>query len=102
MTTRNYIDERTALQCPHCGGRGANQGIACGPDRCVMRTLACSTCKGAGVITPYRQAKIEAGETMRKDRIARDMTQREEAKRRGLNVVVYSQMERGTYDGETK
>ena len=39
---------------------------------------------------------------MRKDRIKRNLTQREEAKLRGLDVVVYSQMERGIYDGETK
>jgi len=89
-----------AIQCPHCGGRGANQGLACGSSGCQMRTLTCSTCKGAGVISEYRQAQIEKGEAMRRDRISRDMTQREEAKRLGLNVVIYSQMERGVYDGE--
>ena len=86
------------IQCPHCGGRGANQGITCGPGSCEMRTHTCSTCGGSGRITPERQAKIQAGEAMRKDRISRNQTQREEAKRLGLDVVVYSRMERGLHD----
>lgn len=94
--------KETTLACPHCGGRGANQGIACGPGRCQVRSMTCSTCKGTGRITPERQAKIDAGEALRRDRIARDMSQREEAKQRGLDVVVYSQMERGIYDGDSE
>lgn len=101
MSNRHYTGIPTVgISCPHCGGRGANQGIACGPGSCQMRTLTCSTCKGSGAITEDRQAKIAKGEAMRKDRIKRNQTQREEAKRLELNVVTYSQMERGTYDGE--
>lgn len=89
-----------AISCPHCGGRGANQGIVCGPGSHQMRTFTCSTCRGSGVITEDRQTKIAKGEAMRKDRIKRNQTQREEAKRLGLDVVAYSQIERGIYDGE--
>lgn len=101
MSNQHYTEiPMVALSCPHCGGRGANQGIACGPGTCQMKAFTCSTCKGAGVITEYRQAKITEGEALRQDRIKRNQTQREEAKRLGLDVVTYSQMERGIYDGE--
>lgn len=86
------------IKCPHCGGRGSNFSIACGPRKCTPNYLRCSTCQGSGSITPERQEKIKAGEAMRKDRIKRNQTQREEAKRLGVDVVVYSRMERGLHD----
>lgn len=87
------------LICPRCDGQGQIHGIACGPQGGRMGYFKCSTCKGEGQITEKRMELIKKGEAMREDRITRNVSQREEAKRLGIDVVTYSQMEHGTYDG---
>ncbi len=57
--------------------------------------LSCDQCGGAGEVSDEMTEWIRAGEAMRQDRLARQMTLREEAKRRGLTPVELSRMEFG-------
>ena len=82
--------------CPSCEGRkGSIALVMIASKGCVERWMPCSFCKGAGEVLEERSSWRNVGEAMRMDRLARDMSQREEAKRLGISVVEYSQMEAG-------
>lgn len=72
----------------------------CGPSGCRTGDFKCSTCKGSGRINGQRLLKINIGKALCADRLSRNVSQRDEAKQLGLDVVMYSQIEFGTYDGE--
>lgn len=88
------------MTCPTCNGKGDSWALVSGIREdgrrfCEQRTLPCYTCNGTGAITPEHAARIAEGERMRKDRIARCMSLREEAARLGISPVTLSHREQG-------
>ena len=81
--------------CPSCDGRGEGYGFACGPSGCRTGALKCHTCKGSGQIDGVLMDRIIAGRKLHEDRQARNVSQREEAKRLGIDYVLYSKVEHG-------
>lgn len=79
--------------CPVCHGKGQTVGYAC-PGFIEMQ-FDCRTCAGAGHITAEQTARIERGVAERAMRFARGESQRDAAKRWGVDVAVYSRMENG-------
>jgi hypothetical protein len=90
------------MTCPECRGKKTLEAVVCGRqhDRsfCRTRRLPCHVCQGTGAITEEHAARIEAGEKMRKDRISRRLSLREEAARLGIDQVTLSHREQGRED----
>ena len=59
------------------------------------KQLPCSRCDGRGYIPNHTIPWIEQGKKMREERKSREVTLREEAKRRDISTLELSQMERG-------
>lgn len=68
--------------------------FVCGT-RCDYRAVRCSTCNGSGCVTAEQIAMMAEGETIRKDRIARSLSIREEAKRLNVDFPEWSRIEAG-------
>lgn len=83
----------TMFKCPECKGQGESRGFGCPGFRPI--TIPCHLCKGAKEITEERLQWVLDGEALRQDRRRRGISVREEAKRRGIKPVDYSQMEFG-------
>ena len=81
------------LPCHVCSGTGITLSIACPGFK--ISELPCEMCDSTGSLTPERQAAIQRGAAVRDDRLARNMTLREEAKRLDINAVKLSKRERG-------
>jgi hypothetical protein len=82
--------------CPTCIGKKGHRAIArVDGGACVTEWRACSTCKGAGIVTPELAARIEKGERMRLDRIRRGASQADEAKRLGITTQELADREWG-------
>lgn len=82
------------ITCPDCKGEGILRGFGCPGFKPV--TLPCLTCQGKKTIDEKTLEWKKIGEEMRKERIARDVSLREEAKERGMAPQVLSAMERGS------
>ncbi len=84
-------------KCPACDGqprRGV--GLACGPRvGCQPIVTTCDACAGSGTVTAERAEWMRIGQRMSADRQARDLSLREEARRRGMKPSVLSDMEFG-------
>ena len=89
--------EETKVKCPDCEGRKSFGVIICGRPLggCNTGFLACSLCKGTGEIPESQLSWVARGEAMRNDRLSRDMSGREEAKRLGISAAELSDMEMG-------
>lgn len=86
----------TTLACPNCDGTGSRQVLArLSSGTCEWRDLRCQDCEGTGRITAERQAILDAAESFRKARIARDEGLDEAAARMGITRVQRSDMEHG-------
>ena len=74
------------IPCPHCDGTGRSRGLAMVhfADGCRIRRTACMTCKGWGTVPSDYAERERAAEALRLDRIGRNMSLREEAKRIGI------------------
>ena len=83
------------ITCPRCKGKRETHGIACGPGGCQTGAMKCFTCKGEGQITEEHAARITTGEFMRKGRVSRRVTLREEAARLGVGLAEWSHIEQG-------
>lgn len=59
------------------------------------REVECDACEGTGRVTQQRMDAITDGRKLRDDRIARDMSLREEAQRLGISPAQLSRRERG-------
>lgn len=83
--------------CPHCRGeKGGVAHINTGPDRPhEWGWLPCSTCAGTGEVSDEHLARIERGNRVRAERLARDESLREAAKRMGITAAELSAIERG-------
>lgn len=86
------------ITCPDCKGQRTMNALVQQAGGCRMMTLPCIRCKGSGEI-PFAMLRwMVEGYSLRVDRLHRDLTQREEAARLGVSVVVLSQMENGIVD----
>ena len=83
------------IQCPECNGSGAGQGFVCTRERCYSGAMKCFRCKGEGKVPAEMLDWIAQGDKLRENRFTRDLGQREEARRRGMDLVEYSHMEHG-------
>lgn len=83
------------MTCPDCGGNGRAFQIACGGGRCTTGVVECRMCSGAGTISEAHAARIEAGQALRADRVARRVNQREEAARLGITPQELAGVEAG-------
>jgi hypothetical protein len=75
--------------CPHCNGKGEQPAFVTGERNgerfCEHRLMPCRTCSASGEITEEHAQRIEAGQRMREDRVARGVSMCEEAKRLGVS-----------------
>lgn len=87
--------------CPHCDGAKVVNCFWDGTDpKTGRRTggygpLTCFLCNGTGEVDQPYQARIVLGEIVRKDRIARGLSLRQEAARRGITAKELSDLEHG-------
>lgn len=81
--------------CPECQGKGVVLALGCGPQHPVALSYDCELCGKTGKIDEARVKWREAGRRMKAARVTRGIVLREEANRRGVDVVVLSKMERG-------
>lgn len=79
--------------CDHCNGNGSTIGFACPGFRPVV--MPCRICGQTGKLTEDDLARVAAGKAMREDRIARNLSLREEAKRLGISPEKLWAQERG-------
>lgn len=84
------------ITCPSCKGKGSGWGFMCGPSGDRVGEIPCSRCKRTGEITEEHAQRIEVGNLMHHERIARGVTLREEAKRLGANFGEWSRIEYGS------
>jgi ribosome-binding protein aMBF1 (putative translation factor) len=82
------------IECPHCHGKGESMAFVCGT-RCDYRAVKCSTCKGTGRVTAQQIEMMKEGEIIRRDRIARGLSIREEAARLNVDFPEWSRIEAG-------
>jgi len=88
------------MKCPKCGSKGEVEvvGLFClrPDDGCdSARLLLCPDCFGTGEVDDRVTEWKVAGAAMRAERLARGMTLRAEAARRGITASELSRMERG-------
>lgn len=83
--------------CPMCKGEKGGQGhVNYGGARpCEFKWIACMRCKGTGAVPDEQGPWIEAGMKRRAERLARDMSLWEEAKRLGISAAQLSAIEHG-------
>ena len=90
------------MECPECKGKKEIMGFfairsdGSGCDPCRM--FSCPRCHGTGNVPDEMAGWMEAGKRMKADRLARNMTLRQEAEARGLRPSELSSMERGQVD----
>jgi hypothetical protein len=85
------------VTCPDCKGKKkvfahVNYG---GERPGEFKHIACMRCKGVGAIEAEMLVWIEAGRKRRAERVSRDISLREEAKRLGMNAADLSAIEMG-------
>lgn len=87
------------VTCSRCAGLGYTEhhGFVRTTAGCRVGTvrLPCPLCDGTGTEIPERRDWSERGARLRADRLSRNATLSEEAKRRGLKVTELSDMETG-------
>lgn len=79
--------------CPFCAGAGKIRGFGCPGFRHVE--IDCVECFGSGEVPASREEAITEGERRRQDRIAREVSLRDEAKRLGISPAELSDIEAG-------
>lgn len=79
------------MKCPECHGAKDIQ-LICPP---MPRKMPCPRCFGLGAVPDEQKEWIEVGKQMREDRLKRGHTLREESRRRKIDSLVLSNMERG-------
>ena len=81
------------ITCPSCGGRKETEIYVCGSG---PRVQPCRPCEGTGEITTDQLIRILLGQYMRKNRVEyRNVSQREEAKRLGVDFLEWHGIECG-------
>jgi len=81
--------------CPVCKGKKKSSGIGCGSQGCRPMEMDCFQCKGTGEITQEMIKWIAMGKKIREQRLNRNISSREEAKRLNILPSAYSDIEIG-------
>ena len=84
-----------AVECPSCQGRGKSEGLACGPSGGGWRVFECFLCKGTGTVPPVRIERMRVGDLIRRERLERDQSGREESLRIGVDKIEFNHLEFG-------
>ena len=90
------MHEPVHIPCPDCDGTGRSRGISLvhmANGRCEPMRMPCRTCNGWGDVPADYPERLAAAEALRRDRIGRDMSLREEAKRLGISAHELSDRE---------
>jgi hypothetical protein len=96
VTTGAEASVKRLHLCPAC--QGSPKSIAhfnMGDKPHEWREIECDACDGTGRVTQQRMDAITEGRRLRADRIERDMSLSEEARRLGISSVQLSRRERG-------
>lgn len=84
------------VRCPDCKGKKrVFAHVNRGEKGCDFRHIDCSRCNGTGAIAKEQLVWIEAGRKRRSERVARDVSLMEEAKRLGITSAQLSAIETG-------
>lgn len=83
------------LECPDCDGKGVILALGCGKKSPVALSFDCELCEKTGKINEKKNAWRKTGSLMKEERIERGLVLRKEARRRGMDPILLSKMERG-------
>ena len=90
------------VRCPDCKGKKrVFAHVNRGEKGCDFRHIDCSRCKAFGEIPKEQLGWIESGRKLRAERVARDVSLFEEARRLGLTSVQLSDIETGRVNPST-
>ena len=82
--------------CPGCNGQQRGYGFVMrAGGGCNLEAIGCFDCGGTGEVTQERADWMTEGRRMAEDRQRRDLSLREEARRRGMTAAELSAMENG-------
>lgn len=97
LATETSNRERSAYMiCPDCEGKKrVTAHINYGNGDGVWKEIDCFRCAGSGEVPDEQALWIVQGKLKRVDRVSRDMSLRDEARRLGIPVVDLSRMEGG-------
>jgi hypothetical protein len=74
--------------CPGCRGQKSALGLACTMDKgCRPVTMVCRLCNGIGIVDASACKRWRIGEAMRRARIKRGSSQREQAALLGISQM---------------
>ncbi len=83
-------DEVEEITCWECKGNGHV--------RVFHGAVDCPRCEGLGRVPKITATWYETGKAIRRNRLARRVNMRDEAKRLGVNPIAYPDIERGKID----
>ena len=84
--------------CPSCKGEGSIRGLVNRGGNCSWETISCFQCHGSKEVPNIDPEFVRVGKALRADRLKRYASQREEAKRLGIDVTLIGKMELGLVD----
>ena len=79
--------------CRSCDGKGSFTGIVCPPGRVL--TISCPTCAGTGQVEPEQDEWVRVGMLLYQQRIRRQLSLEQGARRLGVAPSVLTDMEHG-------
>lgn len=82
-------------KCPRCTGDGGYHAFVHRADGCSEEYLTCDLCRGDGKISDEVVGWLKEGSDHRNERVARDESLRECARRLGVSPALISAMETG-------
>lgn len=93
------FDGGIEMICPECNGEKKLRALCRYGDGspCRWESINCWECGGTGEVTQARLDAIEKGRGMRKSRLERNLTLREEATRLGITPQELSHKENGRF-----
>jgi hypothetical protein len=81
--------------CPQYRGEKGGFRIACGSGGCKTSTVTCDFCKGEGQVSAALNARWLKGCELREARRAQGISQQEQARILGINVIDLNAAEHG-------
>lgn len=91
------------IPCPVCdGGTLRRSGLVMRDGVCALEDIDCSTCGESGRVPADYAARVEAGQRMRAERVARRESLRDAAARLGITPAQLSAREMGRHEEATR
>ena len=88
--------------CPDCRGEKSAFGLACTMEKgCRPITMICRFCNGMGIVEASALKRWRIGEAMRRARVKRGSSQREQASLLGIPQIALDDIEHGRADAPT-